>query len=82
MHSGRPKNPMSVFWNIGAVTQTDGLLTVTRTQEGSSSGWECHQGLVARRNVVMDFYVCGRGIAPSVITSFADEFGTKVDKQK
>jgi hypothetical protein len=77
-----PKNPMDVSWDIGAVSDVDGLMTVTRGQVGSTSGWGCHQGMTSRRNVVFEISVCGRGIVDSTLTAVVDQFEKKVARQK
>ena len=76
------KNPMDVSWDIGAVSDVNGLMTVTRGQVGSTSGWQCRQGMTSRRNVVFEISVCGRGIADSTLTAVVDQFEKKVARQK
>lgn len=62
----------STIWTVGTVTNRDGMLTVSDTEEGAE-GWQCQRVLTARNNVVIDVRSCGmdpHGIA--IATRMAD----------
>ena len=66
------------FWSIGAVTDTDGVLTFTKTQEGGD-GWSCQGALAARDNVVVDLFTCGEHVSGLTAVRLANAMTNKVD---
>jgi serine/threonine kinase PknH len=46
-----------VTWTAGAVSNTNGTLSVRKTQEGNT-GWSCQHALTVRNNVAVDVSAC------------------------
>jgi len=44
-------------WTVGPVTNTNGTLSTTQTQEGAN-GWGCGRALTVRNNVAIDVVAC------------------------
>ncbi len=65
------------YWGVGEITESDGLTTATRVEEGGG-GWGCRNGLSARNNVVIDFTICGEDVPASVVPAFADKVSAKI----
>ncbi|WP_454232236.1 sensor domain-containing protein [Mycolicibacterium fortuitum] len=74
-------NAPNRYWSVGAVDESNGVLSVPQVQEGAD-GWVCQRALAARNNVVIDFFVCGDNLTPSVVTPVVDKIGEKVQAQK
>ncbi len=66
------------FWTVGAVTERDGILMVSRRSEGGGD-WICQQGKAARRNIVIDVKVCGDNVPDSVVTDYVARVNDKIE---
>lgn len=51
--SGKP----DVIWTVGSVTDSNGILSTTETQEGGE-GWNCQRALTTGNNVTVDILAC------------------------
>lgn len=51
------KGGTSDTWTVGAVSNTNNTLSVTKTQE-DANGWHCQRGLTVRNNVAVDIETC------------------------
>lgn len=69
------------FWSVGAVTEADGVLTFTKTQEGGD-GWSCQSALTARNNVVVDLFTCGDHVSGLTAVRVANAMTNKVDDEQ
>jgi serine/threonine-protein kinase len=58
-------NP-DVVWTVGPVTNTNGTLSTTKTQEGAN-GWACQRALTARNNVAIDVNACSYSLSDSAV---------------
>lgn len=47
----------AVVWTVGSIKNSDGVLTVLRTEEGAD-GWACQRALSVRNNVAIDVMAC------------------------
>lgn len=65
------------FSRVGQPTETDDIVTVSRTQEGGE-GWGCQLGLMARTNVVITASVCGDNIPPEAVSALIQSVAAKV----
>ncbi|OWL98797.1 hypothetical protein B7435_23865 [Mycolicibacterium peregrinum] len=74
-------NAPNRYWSVGTVNESNGVLSVSQVQEGAD-GWVCQRALASRNNIVIDFFVCGDNLAPSVVTPVADKIGEKVQAQE
>lgn len=74
-------NAPNKYWSVGAVTESNDVLSVSQVQEGAD-GWVCQRALASQNNVVIDFFVCGDNLAPSAVTPIADKIGEKVQALK
>jgi len=52
-----PQGQSPATWTVGAVSNTNGMLSVRRTQEGGN-GWNCQRALTVRNNVAVDVSAC------------------------
>lgn len=56
-------------WTTSAITNSDGVLSTTATQEnGPPEGWGCGRALAARNNVVIDVNTCSADPADTAVT--------------
>ena len=78
MRSTASESDRDSFWMIGEVHFDNGILSSSRLREGAGD-WTCHSGLAARNNVVIDFFVCGNALTPSVVPTFVEKVSTKID---
>ena len=62
-------------WSTGPVSTTNGTLTATTTQQGTS--WACQRALTARNNVVIDATGCSFNTTEQGV-SIADQIAAKV----
>ena len=74
--AGDPTRP-SIFFTLGSVSQSDGVLNLVRTQEGQGE-WRCQNALTSRNNVVIDLLVCGEGMQASTANDAAEKIAQKV----
>jgi hypothetical protein len=70
-HSSEPKNS-DLTWAVGPVSDSGGMLTVTKSQVGSTT-WRCQHALTVVSNVVVDVSACAH--------SDANTFAVAVAKQ-
>lgn len=66
LHLTERGHPSSI-WTAGTVTNHDGMLSITNTQEGGG-GWQCQRALAARNNIVIDVRSCGENRTDQAIT--------------
>ncbi|MGO9225654.1 sensor domain-containing protein [Mycobacterium sp.] len=73
-----------IQWKVGAVSNTNGVLstttTVTASKNGQSMSQSCQRALTARNNVVIDTEVC-RQDPGNVAVNVANQIAGNVDKQ-
>ena len=50
-------------WTVGPVSNTNGTLSATTTQEGAN-GWTCQRALTAAKDVAIDVEACTKGDTP------------------
>jgi hypothetical protein len=55
-----------VVWTVGPVTNTNGTLIATKTQEGIKN-WSCERALSARNNVAIDVNACSNNPSGSAV---------------
>jgi hypothetical protein len=65
-------------WSVGPVSNKNGMLSATKTQEGQG-GWACQRALTVRNNVAIDALSCGVGADDSGVT-IAQQIAAKVPK--
>jgi len=54
-------------WTVGAISNTNGTLSTTATQQNANApGWGCGRALAARNNVVIDVTTCSANPADAV----------------
>jgi hypothetical protein len=54
-------------WTVGAISNTNGTLSTTATQQNANGpGWGCGRALAARNNVVIDVTTCSANPADAV----------------
>jgi hypothetical protein len=66
--------------NPGAPSRHDGILVLSRTDEGGE-GWGCQNATTARNNVVITAGVCGNYIDAGVVESIVQNVAAKVTTQ-
>jgi tetratricopeptide (TPR) repeat protein len=65
-------------WTVGAISNTNGTLSTTATQQNANApGWGCGRALAARNNVVIDVITCSANPADSAVT-IANQIAAKV----
>jgi hypothetical protein len=65
-------------WTVGAISNTNGTLSTTATQQNAKApGWGCGRALAARNNVVIDVTTCSANPADSAVT-IANQIAAKV----
>ena len=65
-------------WTVGAISNTNGTLSTTATQQNANApGWGCGRALAARNNVVIDVTTCSANPADSAVT-IANQIAAKV----
>lgn len=68
-------------WDVGAVSNTNGMLSTTATQENANvGGWGCGRALTARNNVVIDVNTCSADPKNSAV-EIASRIAAKVPTQ-
>jgi PknH-like extracellular domain len=65
-------------WSVGPVSNTNGTLSATRTQEGLG-GWACQRALTVRNNVAVDVVSCAFGPEDTGV-KIAQQIAAKVPK--
>lgn len=68
------------FSLVGQPTEADGVMVISRTQEGGE-GWGCQNGTTARNNVVITAGVCGDSVSPEVVRTLVQSMAAKVSTQ-
>ena len=69
------------LWEVGPISNTNGMLSTTSTQQNASApGWGCGRALAARNNVVVDVNTCSANPADSAVT-IANQIAAKVPTQ-
>lgn len=80
---GDADNP-EIQWTVGAVANTNGVLstptTVTASKNGSTLTQNCQRALTVRNNVVIDVDACRKDPGDLAVT-IANQIAGKVDKQ-
>jgi PknH-like extracellular domain len=75
--SDRSPGQPDTVWSVADVTDRDGTLSTTETQEGGN-GWTCQRALTVRNNVAIDIVACST--APgSAATDIAIQIAAKVN---
>jgi hypothetical protein len=73
-----------ITWKVGAVSNTNGVLSVTAnvtaTKDGQTMSQSCQRALTVRNNVVIDTEACNKDIGNAAVT-IASQIAGKVDKQ-
>jgi serine/threonine kinase PknH len=68
----------TITWDVGPVSNTDGTLSLTKTQE-RTNGWACQRALAVRNNVVIDVSACSFNLADSAV-KITNQIAAKVPK--
>jgi serine/threonine-protein kinase len=66
-------------WNVGPVSNADGTLSVSLTQEGAN-GWGCQRALTIANNVAIDVLACSYNPTEAAV-NIAHQIAAKVAKQ-
>jgi PknH-like extracellular domain len=65
-------------WSVGPVSNANGMLSTTATQQNASDlGWGCGRALALRNNVIIDINTCSANPADSAL-KIADQIAAKV----
>jgi len=65
-------------WNVGPISNTNGILSTTATQlNARSGGWGCGRALAVRNNVVIDVNTCSANPTDSAV-NIANQIAAKV----
>ena len=65
-------------WSVGQISNTNGTLSTTATQQNASApGWGCARALALRNNVIIDINTCSANPADSAL-KIADQIAAKV----
>jgi hypothetical protein len=65
-------------WTVGAISNTNGTLSTTATQQNANApAWGCGRALAARNNVVIDVTTCSANPADSAV-AIANQIAAKV----
>jgi PknH-like extracellular domain len=65
-------------WAVGPVSNTDGILSTTATQQNAKSpGWACGRALAIRNNVIIDVNTCSANPTDSAV-NIANQIAAKV----
>jgi hypothetical protein len=64
-------------WQVGAVSNSNGMLSSQNTQTVPADGWGCERALTVRNNVAVDVDACGRPPGDSGVT-IANQIAAKV----
>lgn len=51
-------DPTPHYWLLSKARAEDGVLTITRTQQGGAEGWACQRAMTTANNVVIDVSAC------------------------
>ena len=65
-------------WSVGQISNANGTLSTTATQQNASApGWGCGRALALRNNVIIDINTCSANPAESAL-KIADQIAAKV----
>jgi hypothetical protein len=65
-------------WSVGQISNTNGTLSTTATQQNASApGWGCGRALALRNNVIIDINTCSANPADSAL-KIADQIAANV----
>ncbi|MGH3524844.1 MAG: sensor domain-containing protein [Mycobacterium sp.] len=68
-------------WTAGRVSNTNGVLSVTATQQNANKGgWACGRALAVRNNVIVDINTCSADPANTAVV-IANQIAAKVSAQ-
>jgi len=68
-------------WAVGPVSNTNGILSTTATQQNANApGWGCGRALAIRNNVVVDVNTCSANPADSAV-NIANQIAAKIPTQ-
>jgi hypothetical protein len=68
-------------WVVGPISNTNGVLSTTATQQNAKPpGWVCGRALAARNNVVVDVNTCSANPADSAV-NIANQIAARVQPQ-
>ncbi|WP_437339782.1 sensor domain-containing protein [Mycobacterium asiaticum] len=73
-----PSQPDTI-WSVGDVTDDNGILTSTQTQE-AGNGWACQRALTVRNNIAIDVVTCAYDQIGSSAVEIANQIAGKVAK--
>jgi hypothetical protein len=66
------------LWAVGPISNTNGTLSTTATQQNANApGWGCGRALAARNNVIIDVNTCSAKPADSAV-NIANQIAAKV----
>ena len=68
-----------VVWTVGPVTNTNGTLITTKTQDGAND-WSCEPALSVRNNVAIDVNACSNSPSGSAV-NIVHQIAAKVQPQ-
>jgi hypothetical protein len=78
-HKVQPGKP-DIVWTVGPITNTNGTLITTETEEGLN-GWACRRALTVANNVAIDITACSYTEAGDFGVNIAHQIAAKVAKQ-
>jgi hypothetical protein len=78
-YTGTSQDDPSATWTVGTVSNTNGTLSVRRTQEGLNN-WNCQHALTVRNNVAVDVDACSYNQGDFAI-NIAQQIAAKVPNQ-
>lgn len=65
-------------WTVGPITNTNGTLSATATQQNANApGWACGRALAVKNNVIIDVNTCSANPADSAV-NIANQIAAKV----
>ena len=68
-------------WSVGQISNTNGTLSATATEQNASApGWACGRALALRNNVIIDINTCSANPADSA-SSIAEQIAANVTAQ-
>ncbi|ORX06928.1 sensor domain-containing protein [Mycolicibacillus trivialis] len=68
---------VDALWRVGEVTDTDGILALSLSADGTDD-WGCRRGLAVAETVVIDVQACGHDLPGSVIPTLIDPIRAKI----
>ncbi|WP_158240399.1 sensor domain-containing protein [Mycobacterium hubeiense] len=71
-------NDVDSFFNVGPVSEDDGIIKITLTQEGGE-GYACRRALKANNNLIIEMRVCGNNLPADVEAAVINPINEKIE---